>query len=519
MYRVLIVDDEPEIRQGLRLKADWAELGLTVAGEAGNGSEAMEWLERHTAQIVITDMNMPIMNGVSFLETCSGRYPDIRLIVITGYEDFNYARAAVRHQARDYLLKPVSSSELTEVLMKVVQELDQARTTVDQQSVLEWRLSEYYKEMKEHCILQLVKEGLVYEQAMLERSRRFDLEPWQEIPVRFITVGLLERDHEPEQERSAHKLRLPFELLCRELAATAVDWGDVHVFRDANYPGLMHYIIQEAAGAAEGFSNLLRACIVNNLGLVPTIAYSEVRTGFGEWKEGYMSALLAWNLSHSDQRHETNMLAEDTARQLRRHLAYGELEPFRRVVVKELETVYSQSRPGFVKLVLQLYLLLDHAAYGKGLEMGSGSQLWLRPERVWEFNTPAKAEQFIGELAEKIIRHGREDKEEPDSSAIREAKRFIDENYMYDLTLTMLAERYRYHPTYFSEMFKAQAGTSFIHYVTDIRMKHAVRLLEGTELGLGDIAELTGFSNASYFSSKFKKRYGLSPSEYRNSRQ
>ena len=120
MYRVLIIDDEPEIRQGLRLKAAWDELGLMVSGEAGNGSEAMEWLELHQAHIVITDMNMPIMNGVSFLEACSSRYPDVRLIVITGYEDFSYARAAVRNQARDYLLKPVSSSELTEFIAKVV---------------------------------------------------------------------------------------------------------------------------------------------------------------------------------------------------------------------------------------------------------------------------------------------------------------------------------------------------------------------------------------------------------------
>ena len=212
--------------------------------------------------------------------------------------------------------------------------------------------------MKEHCILQLVKEGLVYEQAMLERSRRFELEPWNAIPVRFITAGLLERDSEPEQERAAHKLRLPFELLCREFAATTSGWGDIQVFRDANYAGLIHYIIQEAEGAAEGFTQMLRQCILDNLGLVPSVAFSEVRTGFGEWKEGYMSALLAWNLSHSDQRYEANMLAEDTAKQLRRYVGAWRTGAIQEVGGQGTGSRMEPIESGFVKLVLQLYSLL-----------------------------------------------------------------------------------------------------------------------------------------------------------------
>ncbi|MDG0814388.1 helix-turn-helix transcriptional regulator [Cohnella rhizosphaerae] len=118
-------------------------------------------------------------------------------------------------------------------------------------------------------------------------------------------------------------------------------------------------------------------------------------------------------------------------------------------------------------------------------------------------------------IAEKVARQHRHEAEENDHALIDAVLRFIDENYMTDLNLTDLAERFNYNPSYFSEMFKSKVGKTFIQYVTDARMAHAIRLLEGTQLSLWDIAELTGFSNASYFSSKFKRTYGVTPSDYR----
>lgn len=193
MYRVLIVDDEPEIRQGLRLKADWAGLNLSVIGEAGNGMEAMERLACEAVDIVITDMNMPVMNGVSFLEDCRRLYPELKLIVITGYEDFHYARAAVRNQARDYLLKPVAADELMAVLQKVKEELDRERNDRDQQAVIQWRLSQYYMEMKEHFLVQLVKEDVEQVDALKERAALFELGEWDLTGIHVATAGLRER--------------------------------------------------------------------------------------------------------------------------------------------------------------------------------------------------------------------------------------------------------------------------------------------------------------------------------------
>ncbi|MDG0790814.1 response regulator [Cohnella ginsengisoli] len=305
MYRVLIVDDEPEIRQGLRLKIDADKLGLELAGEASNGVEALGRLEEEAYDIVITDMNMPVMDGVSFLEACRERHPDVRLVVITGYEDFQYARAALRHQASDYLLKPVAADELADVLAKVTAELDGERQETAREERTRWELSQYYKEMKEQFVVRLIKGELDREAATLERARRFGLDAWAEAEVRFLTVGLRERSGAPARrqampadeddttasgesatanrsgkpegecdaangrisDRSPDQFRLPLELICRERALESggglrgvsrceLSWP--RALRDRGERGLAAGLRRQARGA-DGRAARLRA--------------------------------------------------------------------------------------------------------------------------------------------------------------------------------------------------------------------------------------------------------------------
>ncbi|MFS0724066.1 response regulator transcription factor [Paenibacillus sp. 1P07SE] len=548
MYRVLIVDDEPEIRQGLRLKVNWEGIGLHVAGEAGHGGEAAEWLEREPIDIVITDMNMPVVDGLSFLDYCREQHPELRLIVITGYEDFQYAHAAIRNRVRDYLLKPVTRDELTSALQRIKQELDGERSSRDEASALQWQLSRYYKEMKEHFIVQLVRGELAHAhaQSIQEHAGRFRLESWGEAEVRFLTVGMASggASGEDARARTPEQFRLALELLCREFVERRGE-GEVQtggsntaqlevfrdascpkleVFRDASYPGLMHLVCRGTAEAAGRVAALLQAEIRRLARLETSVGFGEPVNGFGEWKDGYLSALIAWNMAGSNLANEEQsaagqaavLIPEETVKVMRRYLSRGELPAFQGAMREALEEAYAASRAGFVKMIFQLSLLLESAAADAQLGLNSREQLWLRPELALGMDTVAKAEAYLLEMAAKLADRAAESAGDADQSVIEAAKQFIEENYRYDLNLTMIAERFNYHPSYFSEFFKAKVGRTFIQYLTDVRMAEAVRLLKETTLSLWDIAEFTGFSNASYFSAKFKKVYGVSPSEYRS---
>ncbi|MFB9277041.1 response regulator [Cohnella cellulosilytica] len=126
MYKVIVVDDEPSTREIIKRFGAWERLGMAVVGEAEDGAEALRLIERSAPQLLITDMRMPGVDGVMLMTAVKERHPDMRMIVISGYDEFGYARQALKHGALDYILKPVDAAELNAALEKCRTQLAEA---------------------------------------------------------------------------------------------------------------------------------------------------------------------------------------------------------------------------------------------------------------------------------------------------------------------------------------------------------------------------------------------------------
>lgn len=506
MYNVLIADDEIEVREGLKLKVNWQDLGFVISGEAANGIEAEELLKAEHFDLLITDMNMPVMDGVQLLDVCRSLNPSIQIMIITGYEDFHYARAGVRSQAMDYLLKPVTRDELKTTLNKIKDELDKKKQLHGDSEMMQWRLSQYYKEMKQRFLLDLVRGHRLPPSSLPERMRLFHLESWQDHSVCFITAGMRNSGMQTALgERIPETLHLPFELLCHEIVQSYSD--NVQVFHDGAHPGIMHFISLE--GIQHEFAQQITAQTRSVLTMDVQVGLGLSVSGFERWKEGYIHSLLAWNSAGrkgaQDRVPEVDhspLLPEETSRMLHRCLIRGELDSFRTVIRKELADSFRISTSHMIRSLFQISLLFEQESS------------WISPEWVLWLKTPDQAELLLMHWAEDFVNQ-QQPSEVGEDTVIESAKRYIEENYMLELPLTSLAEQYNYNSTYFSEIFKEAAGISFIQYVTEVRMKHAIRLLRETQLTVWDVTELTGFRSPSYFSSKFKKMFNISPSDYR----
>lgn len=175
MYRVLLVDDEEDVREGLVLEIDWEALGLRIVGLAENGREALELAERVEPDIVITDISMPFMNGLELAHELRRHNPLIKLVILTGYDEFDYARQAVSLSVDEYLLKPFSAGHLTELLTRLRSQM--AADVAERENLR--KLKEYY-----HNSLPLLQSNflasLLYRQRsedyVHDKARQLDLD-------------------------------------------------------------------------------------------------------------------------------------------------------------------------------------------------------------------------------------------------------------------------------------------------------------------------------------------------------
>lgn len=124
MYKLILADDEEDVREGLLQLIDWESVGFAVADTAENGKEAAEMVEKHVPDVVVTDIQMPFMNGLQLAEWIRGHYPATKIIILTGYEEFEYAQKAIRLGIDEYILKPFSAAELADILRKVKEQID-----------------------------------------------------------------------------------------------------------------------------------------------------------------------------------------------------------------------------------------------------------------------------------------------------------------------------------------------------------------------------------------------------------
>ena len=152
-YRVLLVDDEEDIRVGISRKMDWAGLGFSLVGEAENGQDALELAEQLRPDVVLTDIKMPFMDGLELCRILTQRLPAAKFVVFSGFDDFEYAKQAIRMNVSEYILKPINAPELSEVLRKLRDQLDTERA---QRQDLEILRSRYEESL---CRLQRTYEG------------------------------------------------------------------------------------------------------------------------------------------------------------------------------------------------------------------------------------------------------------------------------------------------------------------------------------------------------------------------
>ncbi|WP_379134234.1 helix-turn-helix domain-containing protein [Paenibacillus sp. sgz500958] len=531
MYTVMLVDDEKGVRNSIKAKINWEEAGFCIVSEASSGSEALKLLEQGPLpHLVISDIRMPQMTGIEFIQICQNRYPDLRTAVLSGYSDFEYLKSAIKLGVKDYLLKPVARGELIELLARLSADLQSEFEEIQAAQRELVQKNEQLRMLQEHFLLQLVKEDWHSLSAVKERLIQLQLAPLsvENLNARFLAVEMrIPPGRLSGWEDRRDLLHLAFQMLCRE---TASQWRGIYPFADIAHSSIMYFLIAtndetQHSRLAEKFMEQLRSNISNVLRLDSVIGIGEPVTGINRLKNGYASCMLSWSQStvHGQEGQETHGVLEMThsftpevERKLIQAIENLDMKAFHR----QLDAIFKpdQETPVFAFTFLALRVLLLFSSVAKKFEIaGSALQqyLWNCQMMISGLESRGEVMGQIDVLAEQVMEEVKKTRFSSGLQLAEAVRKYVEENFSYELTLSSLADMFHINETYLSGLFKQHVGITFSDYVTALRISKAEQLLRENELKLTDIAMLVGYSTSSYFSTCFKKSFGKSPKEYR----
>ncbi len=204
-YSVFIVDDEEEVRQAIINRLDWESIGFHVVDYAENGEEALEKVERLCPDVIMTDIQMPFMDGLTFCKRVREKMLHTKIVIFSGYDDFEYAKEAIKLEAEEYILKPINSVELKKVFLKIKERLDEE---IDKKRNVE-RLQKYYEEslpiFKEQFFSALL-EGSIDEKESSYYRKLYEIE----MDASYYAVGIIKPDYYMHQNKNESVLNLLF---------------------------------------------------------------------------------------------------------------------------------------------------------------------------------------------------------------------------------------------------------------------------------------------------------------------
>jgi two-component system response regulator YesN len=548
MYKLILADDEQEARKGIIEKIAWSELGFEVAGEAENGREAYDLAEITVPDIVITDIRMPFMDGLELAAALKNRFPTIRIIILTAYDEFEYAQRAIKIDIAEYVLKPVSSNELIEVLLKVKHEIDNEKAQRENNQILLEQFKRALPVLKEKYLSSVITGSVPGEQISIRASELgLDLNGKQFVVAvvgldqTCFTIGndnQLMGLYDKKNIRYVEDLALPNMAvfnLCMEIAAK--DSLAIPFLHNDCVCLILAYKTNDIQGFVESTFKILdeiRLTIEKFLNFTVTIGLGSFCDEIAMISKSYKNAVsaLEYRLIHGCNRiifiedieclHMDKLIFDDhDERALTSSIKLGDDNEVKFIIDALFENVNKAkaSFKDFQIFLMEILIVIIKSSKSHDIEMdrifGSNRNLFVE---MYKFRDINEAKEWLIGICSEVMKRIRAEKGNTCRHLVKKAKEFIHENYYdNDLTIEKVAKHIHISPSYFSAIFKKETKETFVNYLVNVRMTEAKLLLRTTEMKTLEIAERVGYLEPSYFSYVFKKHCGISPSLYRNS--
>ena len=534
LYRIILVDDEEEVRKGIIRKIDWEALGFQVVGDAENGQDALEKIEQLEPDVVMTDIRMPYMDGLTLTSWIRQKYPSVKVLIFSGFDDFEYAQKAIKLNVTEYILKPVNVEELTRILNRVRENLDQE---IEQRRDVD-RLRESYLSslpiLRELFLNDMVRGNMPAENIRQKLEEyKIDIlgaEKWLTAVINVENEASEETGLTLHQEKELIPISVKSLLednlkdYCRFMAFNSA--VGVTLIAAVDGERKQTSLIDLLGDICKEIKRLLQVTVTIGIGYfsreleqlpaayqsaVDALGYREI---VGTGKTIYINDMepVSRGKLQLETRDEADLIAvvkfgtrekiEAAAKNFAARMEGA------RVHMRQLQVYQMSIINCLIRLMQQQDLELG-AMFGTDEMYGKVIYGNMKPE------------EFASVITEVGCRMNEAMNRERDKTAkkvILEAKQYILDHYQDpELSVDVMCRQLHMSPAYFSTVFKRETGQTYIAYLTEVRLDKAVELLNTTDDKTYVIAQKVGYQEQNYFSYVFKKRFGISPTKFRGS--
>jgi two-component system response regulator YesN len=532
MYKVIIVDDEAVVRIGLKNTINWNEHGFKLIGDYANGREAWEAVEQHKPELVISDISMPFMDGLELAGLISVQFPYIKMIILTGFDEFEYAQQAIRLKVTDFVLKPITAQEIRKLLDRVREEMDEELKRHEDLGRLNSQLSQSLPLLKERFLERLVAIGLSKAEIM-DRLAYFGLPPIA--PLYLIIVV----DIDDYGDRELHSYEQDVEFLrfaAYDIFKETLEQEEVMLFRtrEERMVAIISGPDNESLLYERVFSlsEQVRYHIEKYLKFTVTIGIGRSSNNVEQLPLAYKSALSVLDYRFLLGKNRVLSIVDmegkpstplppnlDWDRKLSSAVKTGSIQDAYKLIengVAELKSSLAPIEACFLQMQKVVLSLMNSIQELVLHDQGVAFDKQMKLMDVYRFKTLDEVEIWLKEIVRSVMTTITEGRSHFTNMQIHRAVEFIDTNYANDkMSLQDLCRHVLMSTSYFSLVFKQHTGETFIEYLTGVRIGKAKELLHNTTLKFYEIAEQVGYKDPNYFSILFKKHAGITPKDYR----
>lgn len=519
--KVLIVDDEHLERALIRLGIDWNNNGFEIVGEADSGQTALELVEEIKPDIVFTDICMPFMDGLELTSKLRDNYPEIKVVIITGHREFDYAKRAIRYGVNEFLLKPIKSEEILKVACQLKNEIFKEKEVVQEYAALKKQVNQSKDILKEKFILQLLN-AKFNEDEVYSKLEDFNLQYLNNEVQCFcirISKDFVKSNIEIEETlRQAMGDQRWYEFVFTSETEIAVLIGNISSIRDINglYDRVLNELIEGLqCGITIGIGSMQHSISGLPQAFKEAMEAVKARVIYGRNQVIHYKYINTSNVSISN-------IFEVDWKELSFHLKNG---------IKDKVTGFIQSyiskvaELGNIEITTVRMLCTNIVSVLTTVlnDMGKKFSDVFEPDydiyaKVGAIDTLQDAAIVLKEFAERLTDFINNSKGKKINELVERAKEYIEQNYTNaELNLGDIAAKLYVNQSYLSRIFKAETGESTVDYISKLRINKSIEYMATTNLKAYEIAEKVGINDSHYFSICFKKYTGQSVNEYKKS--